>query len=61
MFGKLLDTAIDIATRPVVDTVDVVDGLTEGEFRHLAAMRLSTDVVAGLTISEIIELLEEIE
>lgn len=74
MFGNLFDsvvdavegfvddpvgTAIDVATQPIVDGCDLLQGLTEGEFRHKAAMRLGTDVVAGMAVSEIIEALSE--
>jgi hypothetical protein len=55
MFGSLLNTVIDIATQPIVDTCDLIDGLTEGEFRHRAALRLGADVVAGMTLSEVID------
>jgi len=51
-------TAIDITTSPVVDTLDVLEGLTEGELRERAALRLGADVVAGMALSEILEALD---
>lgn len=72
MFGSLLNnisntledfiddpigTAVKVATQPVVDGCDLLEGLTEGEFRHKAALRLGADVVAGMTISEVIEVM----
>lgn len=57
MFGKIFD----MATQPLRDAVDVLDGLTEGEIRTKAAMRLGADVVAGMVTSEIIDLLRSDE
>lgn len=48
-------TVIDTATQPIRDVADVVDGLTEGEIRERAALRLGADYVAGMAMSEIIE------
>ena len=55
MFGSL----IDVVTSPVVDALDVLQGLTEGEIRTKAAIRLGADVVAGMALSEVIEAMEE--
>ena len=53
-------TTVDIATQPLRDGLDLLDGLSEGELRTKAALRLGTDVVAGMALSEVIEaLLEE--
>ena len=57
MFGKI----IDALTQPIVDAVDVVDGLTDGEIREKAALRLGADVISGMAIAEIIDLLKETE
>ena len=54
-----IGTTVDIVLQPVVDTADILDGLTEGEIRYKAALRLGTDVVAGMAISEVIESLRE--
>jgi hypothetical protein len=50
-------TTVDIATRPIVDGCDLLDGLTEGEFRHRAALRLGLggDDVASIATSELID------
>ena len=64
--GKVLDTAsdfvedpigttVDVVTQPVRDGLDIVDGLTEGELREKAILRLGADVVAGMAVSELIE------
>jgi hypothetical protein len=73
MFGSILDSVtstvsdfvedpvgktVEIATQPIVDGCDLLDGLTEGEFRERAALRLGADVVAGMAISEVIEALD---
>lgn len=52
-------TTVDMALQPVRDGVDVIEGLTEGEIRTAAALRLGTDVVAGMAMSEIIEAMSE--
>lgn len=57
MFGFIIDAALS----PVRDTLDFLEGLTEGEIRLAAAARLGADVVAGMALSEIIEALSEEE
>ena len=74
MFGKLISsvtetvsdfvedpigTAASIAAQPIVDGCDLLDGLTEGEFREKAALRLGADVVAGMAISAVIEAMQK--
>ena len=58
-FGFGIDTLIDLATAPVRDGLDVLDGLTEGEIRAKAAARLGSDVVAGMALNEVIEALSD--
>lgn len=48
-------TTVGIITQPIVDGCDLLGGLTEGEFRYKAALRLGADVVAGMAISELVE------
>tara|TARA_R110000850_G_scaffold2694_1_gene12627 strand:+ start:178 stop:402 length:225 start_codon:yes stop_codon:yes gene_type:complete len=50
-----ISTTIDIITQPIKDGCDVLHGLTEGEFRTKAALRLGVDVVAGMAIGEVVE------
>jgi len=57
--GKLVGAAADMALQPVRDTVDILDGLTEGEIREKAVMRLGADVVAGMALSEIVDALSD--
>lgn len=52
-----IGTSVDIATQPIRDGAEIIQGLTEGEIRTAAALRLGTDVVAGMALSEIIEAL----
>ena len=69
MFGKLLNkatgtvsgfvndpvgTTVDIALQPVRDGVTVIDGLSEGELRKEAALRLGADIAGGMALSELI-------
>ena len=51
----MLGWALDAVTQPVADALDVVDGLSEGELRERAALRLGADVVAGMAFSELVE------
>ena len=51
-------TAWDTATKPIRDGLDVIDGLTDGEIRSRAAIRLGADVVAGMALSEVIDYLK---
>ena len=55
----LLDDLTKAALSPVVDGLDVLEGLTEGELRTKAIARLGADVVAGMAVSEIIEALTD--
>ena len=48
-----------LALQPAVDTLDLIDGLTEFEFREKAALRLGADVVAGMAISEVIDAMDD--
>lgn len=59
MFGDLINFALKAATQPARDGLDILDGLSEGEIRVKAAARLGADIVAGMALSEIIELIEE--
>lgn len=58
-FGFDIDTLIDLATAPVRDGLDVLEGLTEGEIRAKAAARVGADVAAGMAIGELIDLLSD--
>ena len=48
---------VEIATQPLRDGLDVLDGLSEGEIRTMAIARLGADVVSGMAISEVIDML----
>ena len=50
---------VQTVTQPIVDAADVLDGLTEGEIREKAVLRLGADVVGGMALGEIIEFLTE--
>lgn len=54
-----LGTVAKTAIQPIADGLDVLEGLTEGEIREKAAIRLGADVVAGMALSEVIEALTE--
>lgn len=51
--------AVDAVTQPVIDAADILDGLTEGEIREKAAIRLGVDVVSGMALGEVIGALME--
>ena len=45
----------EIVLAPVEDAVEVVEGLTEGELREKAALRLGTDIVGAMALEEVID------
>jgi hypothetical protein len=53
-----IGTTIRETTQPFRDTYDILEGLTEGEIRTQAALRLGADIVAGMALSEIITYLK---
>lgn len=54
-----LGTTVDIATQPVRDSLEVLQGLSVGELRTRAALRIGADAVVGMAVSELIEVLLE--
>lgn len=61
MFGKLLDTVVDAALQPVRDGISIIEGLSEGEIREKAILRLGADVVAGMAFAEIVEYVKTLD
>ena len=63
LVGNFVDdpigTTVDVAMQPVRDAVDVFDGLSEGEIRYKASLRLGADIVAGMTIAEVMDYLND--
>lgn len=55
MFDKLMEELGRAALQPVADTYELIDGLSEGELRERAALRLGGTVVAGMTAAELID------
>lgn len=55
--NKVANKGIDLVTQPARDTVEVLNGLSEGELRERAIARLGADAIVGLGSSEIIDLL----
>ena len=51
--GETVDTAVNSVVQPVVDTVDVAEGLLEGEVRTDAAARLAVDAAGGAVVNEL--------
>ena len=52
-----LGKTVEVATQPLRDGLDVLDGLSEGEIRTMAIARLGADVVSGMAIGEVIDML----
>lgn len=48
------------ATSPLRNGLDVLEGLTEGEIRVLAAAKLGADVVSGMAMSEVLDALSDV-
>ncbi len=53
--GKVVEKTL----QPVKDGIDVLEGMSEGELRLEAALRLGADIASGMAVSEIIEMLSE--
>lgn len=52
--GNPIGKTVKVVTQPVRDILDVVDGLTEGELRTKATLRLGADAVSGMALGELI-------
>ena len=50
-----IKTTVNIATQPIRDWLDIIDGLTEWELRTKAIARLWVDVAWWMALSELIE------
>lgn len=74
MFGRMLDsitetandfmedpigTTVDMALSPIHNAAEILEGLTEGEIRYMAAAKLGADVVAGMALGEVVEAMDE--
>lgn len=59
MISDLIQKTVKATTQPIKDGVEILEGLSEGEIRRQAIARLGVDVVAGMGIAEIIELLKD--
>jgi hypothetical protein len=66
LFDKIVDTAedflddpintsVNIATSPLRNSLDVVDGLTEGELRLKAIASLGSDIAGDMLLEELID------
>lgn len=58
MFGIIGDI-VDVVLSPLDDAIEILSGLSEGELRERAILRLGASAIVGLDTSEIIELLAE--
>ncbi len=58
MFGIIGDI-VGIVLSPLDDAIEILSGLSEGELRERAILRLGADAIIGLGTSEIVELLAE--
>lgn len=52
---------VEVATQPIRDGIEVVDGLTEGELRVKAATRLGVDAVSGMALGELVDWYEMLD
>lgn len=50
-----IGVSIRTTTQPLRDTLEIVDGLTEGELRLQAAARLGADIAGGMALNELVE------
>jgi len=56
---NLIGDIVDIVLSPLNDAIEVLSGLSEGELRERAILRLGASAIVGLDTSEIVELLAE--
>jgi hypothetical protein len=59
MISDLIQKTVKATTQPIKDGVEILEGLSEGEIRQQAIARLGVDVVAGMGIAELIEVLKD--
>ena len=59
MFDKIIKTTVKVATQPLRDGLDIIEGLSEGKIREKAIARLGAEVVSTMTLAEIIEYLQD--
>ena len=61
--GEFIDNpvkkTIEVTTQPLRDGIDILEGLSEGEIREKAILRLGADVVSGMALGEVISYLKE--
>jgi hypothetical protein len=50
-----ISTVIDTATQPLHDAIEILGGISEGELRSKATLRLGVDIVAGMSLGQLIE------
>ena len=55
----LIGDIVDIVLSPLDDAIEILSGLSEGELRERAILRLGAGAIVGLGTDEIIELLAE--
>ena len=53
-------TTADIATQPIRDGIDIIDGLSAGELREKAVLRLGADIAGAMALSELIDWYSEL-
>ena len=56
---NLIGDVVGIILSPLDDAIEILSGLSEGELRERAILRLGADAIVGLGTSEIVELLAE--
>ena len=60
-FDDPIKTTAKIVTQPLRDSVEVLEGLSDGELRERAIARLGADAIAGMGTAEIIEVLSNLD
>lgn len=53
-----IGTTVDMALQPIHNAYDVLEGLSEGEIRTMAAAKLGADVASGMALSELVEAMD---
>tara|TARA_R110002012_G_scaffold57571_1_gene148540 strand:+ start:572 stop:784 length:213 start_codon:yes stop_codon:yes gene_type:complete len=47
--------SVQVATQPMRDGLEIIDGLSEGQLKEKAICRLGIDVVSGMCLSELLD------
>jgi len=56
--SSIVDTTLNSSVNTITNTLDLIDGLTEGEIREKAILELGKEAVSNMTQSQLIDYFE---